>query len=302
MRIPEETRAASTGERLGDRTRLGPVHLIVTDLERSIGFYRRSIGLIVHDRKDGEGRARLGAGGEDLVVLIEDRDARQPGADAGLYHFALLHPSREALARAAQRLAATRTPISGASDHGFSEAIYLADPDGIGIELYADRSREEWPPLDELGGQVAPQPLDLRGLLAMVGEEEPSPETDRGLLVGHVHLHVGDIEAARAFYRDVIGFEETITFANAVFLAAGGYHHHLAFNLWRGSAVPPAPPAGVVGLEHWTILVESAEEVAGVRERAESAGVEHSERDGGLFLRGPDGIGVVVAQGGAGVG
>jgi len=151
--------------------RLGPVHLTVTDLDRSVDFYGRSIGLRPHRRGDGE--AVLGAGGEDLLVLVEQPDARRAGRHAGLYHFALLNPSRLELARAAKRLLATRTPISGASDHNVSEAIYLPDPDGNGIELAADRPRERWGDLSDPTTIGGPMPLDLEDLLAMVDEEEP---------------------------------------------------------------------------------------------------------------------------------
>ena len=119
--------------------RVGAVELTVTDLDRSVGFYESAIGLHVQRREDG--RAALGAGGEDLLVLVEDPDARRAGRHSGLYHFALLHASRLELARAAARLAASRTRITGASDHNISEAIYLDDPDGNGIELAADRGR-----------------------------------------------------------------------------------------------------------------------------------------------------------------
>src|SRR5215213_3060871 len=130
--------------------RVGTVELTVTNLDRSIGFYEHAIGLRLHRREDG--RAALGAGAEDLLVLVEDPTARPAGRHAGLYHFALLHPSREELARAAARLARTRTPIQGASDHGISEAIYLPDPDGNGIELAADRPKDEWPDLSVMSG------------------------------------------------------------------------------------------------------------------------------------------------------
>jgi catechol 2,3-dioxygenase len=283
---------ARPGARLSAATRLGPVHLVVTDLERSISFYERSIGLRVEERH--ERSARLGAGGEGLVVLLENRNAPAAGAHAGIYHFALLHPSRAELARAAARLARTRTAITGASDHGFSEAIYLPDPDGIGIELYADRPRAEWPPLDRID-RIAPQPLDLEGLLRSADIEQEDEGADRGLVVGHVHLHVGDIEASRRFYCDFVGFDEQIVLPNAVFVSAGGYHHHLAFNLWRGSAVPPAPH-GAVGLDHWTILVGGSDELAAIADRARAAGMEVGERsDEELSLRGPDGIGLHVA-------
>ena len=184
--------------------------------------------------------------------------------------------------------------ITGASDHGFSEAIYLPDPDGIGIELYADRSRQEWPPLDRID-RIAPQPLDLEGLLEAADDERAEDGADPRLMVGHLHLHVGDIEAARGFYGGVIGFEEQIVMPSAVFVSAGGYHHHLAFNLWRGGLVPPAP-RGAIGLERWTILVGTSEELVTVAERALAAGVKpERSTDGELGLRAPDGIAVVMA-------
>ena len=283
----------STSEALSPSTRLGPVQLAVTDLERSTGFYDEAIGLSVHRREDGG--VALGAGGEDLLVLHEEPDAVPAGdGQAGLYHFALLHPSRRELAAAAQRLARTETPIQGASDHKFSEAIYLPDPDGNGIELYADRPREQWPdPLEALppGG---PLPLDLQGLLELVSDGEPRAQADPGLVVGHIHLHVGAIEDALAFYRDVIGFEPMILLPSAAFVSAGGYHHHLGLNTWRGRGVGPAP-GGTVGLRRWTILLPDEAEVERVRARVLDGGLEYEERPGGFLVRDPWGIPLLVA-------
>ena len=245
--------------------RLGDVALTVADLDRSIGFYQDALGLQVHRREDRV--AALGAGGEDLVVLVEEPGAQTAGRHAGLYHYALLYPSREELARAALRLAFRRTPLQGASDHGTHEAIYLADPDGNGIELAADRPRSEWPDLRYLHG---PQPLDTDGLLGLVAGEDLRRHTGEGLAMGHLHLHVGDVEKGLAFYRDVLGFELMTRLPSAAFVSAGGYHHHLAFNVWRGANVPPAPP-GTVGLRHWTVVLPSAEDVAAVHGRAGDA-------------------------------
>jgi catechol 2,3-dioxygenase len=278
---------------LSPSTRLGPVHLVVTDLERSSDFYGEAIGLGVQGRENGS--AALGAGGEDLLVLHEEPAAsRASGGRAGLYHFALLHPSRLELARAAQRLAATSTPIQGASDHKFSEAIYLPDPDGNGIELYADRPRDQWPePLEALppGG---PLPLDLQGLLELASDGEPRRRADPGLLVGHIHLHVGAIEDALGFYRDVVGFEPMILLPSAAFVSAGGYHHHLGLNTWRGQGVGPAP-GGTVGLRRWTILLPDEADVERVRSRVVGAGLEHEERPGGFLVHDPWGIPLLVA-------
>jgi catechol 2,3-dioxygenase len=263
--------------------RLGTVHLAVTDLDRSIAFYEDAIGLRLH-RREGS-TAAMGVEEEDLLVLYEEPEARRAGRHAGLYHYALLFPSREELARAALRLAATRTRIQGASDHGTHEAIYLPDPDGNGIELAADRPRERWPQTMEYAG--GPHPLDLDGLLAVVAGEEPRGEAGPGLAIGHVHLHVGDLEQGLGFYRDVLGFESTALIPGAAaFVAAGGYHHHLGFNVWRGEGVPPAPP-GRVGLRHWTVVLEEQEQVAAVGERARAAGIATEEHERGFLVRDP---------------
>jgi catechol 2,3-dioxygenase len=263
--------------------RLGPVHLVVADLDRALAWYERSLGLHVHCRE--AGTAALGAGGEDVVVLHEDPAARPPGRHAGLYHYALLFPSRAELARAAVRLAETRTPIQGASDHGTHEAIYLPDADGIGIELAADRPREQWPtPEEEFSG--GPAPLAFPALLATVTGEAPTAQVEPGLAVGHVHLHVGDVERGLAFYRDVIGFEVWAQLPSAAFVAAGGYHHHLGFNVWRGRGVGPAP-AHTLGLERWTVVLERPAEVAAVRARVVAAGIAVEDDADGFRVRDP---------------
>jgi len=285
--LPEETTQAPV---LPDDLRLGPVQLKVTDLDRSIDFYERAIGLQVSSREDG--RAMLGAGDEDLLILCEEPGARPAGRHAGLYHFALLHPSRRELARAVQRLAASGTPIQGASDHGISEAIYLPDPDGNGIELAADRPRERWGDLRD-PTTIGPAPLDLEELLATVDGEEPTAHADPGLRVGHLHLHVGDVEEGLAFYRDLVGFEVMTHFGTAAFVAAGGYHHHLGFNTWRGEGVPAAPE-DAVGLDRWTVLLDE-ESLAALRERFERAGVEVEALDGGLLVRDPWGTATLFA-------
>jgi catechol 2,3-dioxygenase len=274
--------------------RLGAVHLTVTDLNRSVAFYENSIGLRLH-RHEG-GVAAMGVGEEDLLVLYEEPNARRAGRHAGLYHYALLFTSRKELAHAALRLAATQTPIQGASDHGTHEAIYLPDPDGNGIELAADRPRERWPkPLNYTGG---PHPLDLDDLLTTVAGDEPRGEAGSGLVVGLVHLHVGDLERGLSFYCDVLGFE-LMTFipGAAAFVSAGGYHHHLGFNIWRGEGVPPVPE-GRVGLRPWTVMLGDPEEVAAVRERVLAASMATEEREGGFLVRDPWGIAVlfVTAQ------
>ena len=265
--------------------RLGAVHLTVTDLDRSVGFYVRNIGLREHWREGSV--AALGVGGEDLLLLYEERGARRAGRHAGLYHFALLHPSREELARTAVRLGTTGTHVQGASDHGISEAIYLPDPDGNGIELYADRPREVWPDLSNPPWSGGPDPLDMEALLSTVAGERPRTEIGEGLVVGHVHLHVGDLDRGLAFYRGVLGFD-LMTFLPdaAAFVSAGGYHHHLGFNVWRGRGVGPAPE-GTVGLRHWTVLLPETGDVTDLRDRVLAAGIEAGDHDGGFVVRDP---------------
>jgi catechol 2,3-dioxygenase len=263
--------------------RLGPVDLTVRDLDRSVGWYQESLGLTLHDRAGD--RAELGDGGDAVLVLHEDPQAGPAGRHAGLYHYALLFATREELARAALRLAASRTPIQGASDHGTHEAIYLPDPDGNGIELAADRPREQWPSWDEQfrGG---PQPLDFTALLDTVAGQAPGPAVEPGLQVGHLHLHVGDVPAALAFYRDVIGFDVTADMGTAGFLSAGGYHHHLGVNVWRGRGVGPGR-AHTAGLRHWHAVLPEAADVAAVRARAEANGAPVEDRPGGFLVLDP---------------
>ena len=288
--MTSETQTQTTAPVLPASLRMGAVELTVTDLDRSVHFYETSIGLRLHGREGN--RAALGAGGEDLLVLVEDPDARPAGRHSGLYHFALLHPSRLELARAAARLAVTRTRISGASDHNISEAIYLPDPDDNGIELAADRGRETWGDISDptvLGG---PAPLDLAGLMSLVEGEQPQPHVAPETIVGHVHLHIGDLDRSLAFYRDVIGFEVMTLLDSAAFVAAGGYHHHLGLNIWRGRGAPPVP-AGVVGLRHWTIVLP-ADEVAALTQRVIAAGAPYEDSRAGLVVHDPWNITLLV--------
>jgi catechol 2,3-dioxygenase len=291
--MTETTTQTPAGARLADSTRLGAVALQVTELERSIDFYTRVVGLQLQAR---EGRtAALHAGGEAIVTLHEEPAARQPHREAGLYHFALLYPSREELARVARRVAETRTRIDGASDHRTHEAIYLPDPDGIGVELAADRPREQWPRLDD--GEFyshGPQPLDVRALFATIEQEPTSALADPALRVGHVHIHVGELDASTRFYRDGLGFAVMAQMPHAVFVSAGGYHHHVAYNLWRGPSVPPYSP-DTVGLINWTLETADGAEREAVRARLQALGTAVETReDGALLARDPAAIAVAI--------
>lgn len=269
------------GERRGilpDGLRLGTVHLKVADIGRAVDFYERVVGM--QARELGGGATGLSAGAEDLLVLHELPGARRFSRRSGLYHVALLFPTREELARVAQRISLANSPIDGASDHGTHEAIYLPDPDGNGLELAWDRSRELWPDLTEMT-TIAPQPLDTAGLFNIISGREPLGQAETGLAVGHVHLHVGAIEDSLAFYRDALGFDLVARMPSAAFVSAGGYHHHLAFNVWQGLGAPPAPE-DAAGLDHWTIEMPTAEEVAAARERLIRAGAQAQEVEAGF--------------------
>ena len=271
---------------LPDALRLGPAHLTVSALDGSIAFYERSLGLQLHDR-DGD-VARLGVGGEDLLVLVEQPGAAPGGRHAGLFHFALLFPTRRELARAVTRLAAAHTRIEGTADHGVSEAIYLRDPDDNGIELYADRPRERWPPPRTAGERVEMYTiaLDMKDLMATIEGEDVVAQAGPGLVMGHLHLHVGDVEQGLAFYRDVLGFEVMVNLGSAAFVSAGGYHHHLGFNVWLGRDVTPRPPH-TAGLREWTVVLAERGQVAAVRARVEAAGLVVEDHAGGVLVRDP---------------
>jgi catechol 2,3-dioxygenase len=275
-------------------TTIGSVHLTVADLDRSLRFYQEALGFQVRQRA-GE-TARLGAGGpNDLLVLSERPGARPARRTTGLYHFAVLVPSRLELARSLRRLAETRTPLQGFSDHLVSEAIYLADPDGNGIEIYRDRPREEWP---RRNGQIqmATDPLDLDGVLAELEHETElwaglRPETT----IGHIHLHVADLAAAQAFYHGVLGFDLIQRLAgSADFVSAGGYHHHIGYNTWAGVGAPPPPP-DAAGLRFFVVRLPNDAELARAADRVRKAGLPLEQTEAGLLTRDPSQNGVVLA-------
>lgn len=227
---------------------IGSVELAVADLERSRRFYTEAIGL---EQVAGDPHA-LGAGGRTLVVLREvEPGSPAPPSSTGLFHLAILHPSRPELARALRRLVDAGGGLDGASDHAVSEALYLHDPDFNGIELYRDRPRDQWPESDDGVGMVT-LPLDVQALFDEAGAPDSRP-TDPDTIMGHVHLKVSDLERSVAFYTDTLGMGVRARYGTqAAFLAYGGYHHHLGLNTWQSQGGDP-PPAGSAGLEHFTI-------------------------------------------------
>jgi catechol 2,3-dioxygenase len=229
------------------------VRLDVADLSRSAEFYERVLGLPLISRE--QDSALLGADAQHPA--LELRALAEPTAltphSTGLFHVAWLHPSRAALAETVRRVAGARWPIDGASDHGVSEALYLSDPDGLGIEIYADRPRETWQrPPGGHGVVMVTLALDIDDLLAQA-PAAPSESVAPGTSIGHVHLKVADVPQATAFYRDVLGFEEQALLPSAAFLSAGGYHHHIGLNSWQSAGAsassPNAPGLREIGFE-----------------------------------------------------
>lgn len=279
---------------ISPQTRIGCVHLTVGDLTRQVEYYERRIGLRARSR---DGAAQLGAGGEALLTLWENRQATRPRRTTGLFHFAILLPSRPWLARTLAHLIRTETPIAGASDHGVSEALYLSDPEGNGIEIYRDRPREEWPREGD-GYRMKTDPLDGAGLLAEAGDApDRGGELPSETRMGHIHLHVRAIDEARQFYVGVLGFQETARMGtSALFVSAGGYHHHVGLNTWNGAGAP-APPSGSQGLRRYEMVLPDETEIDRVASRLRGAGITMERGDEGLETADPSGNRIVLRRG-----
>lgn len=271
---------------LNPATTIGAVQLTVTDLDRSIDFYRRVIGFHLHERSDGQ--ANLGAGGSTLLQLVENSAARQVTHHSGLYHFAVLTPSRPALGQVLRRIVDAQVRLGG-SDHSVSEALYFDDPDGNGIEVYRDRPRSEWA-YAEGKPVLGNAPLDYRGILGEADDSEDG--LDPATVIGHVHLHVGDLASAMNFYLRTVGFDLIMTWQGAAFYSAGGYHHHLATNTWAGVGAPPQPE-DAVGLRHYEIVLTGEDERSRLLQRFDDAGLAYKSRADAIFVRDPAQNGVL---------
>ncbi|MBL8046321.1 MAG: VOC family protein [Anaerolineales bacterium] len=263
---------------------LGPVHLNVTNLPRSVEFYQQALGFRVHRQENNT--AYLGAGRTDLLTLTERPTAKRAPRTTGLYHFAILTPSRFELAQSLHRLAETRTPVQGFSDHLVSEAIYLGDPDGHGIEIYRDRPRTDW--VDAAGNfRMGSEPLDIDGILAELGEEPPAwSGLHANTVLGHMHLHVRHVPEAVRFYRDVLGFDVMAEWNGAAFVSAGGYHHHLGLNTWGTLNAPPPPPESI-SLRSFIITLPTTADLAQVHSRVLAAGLSVEPQTNGWLVRDP---------------
>jgi catechol 2,3-dioxygenase len=275
-------------------TGVGEVRLTVSDLARSRDFYERALGLRATEQDDGT--LALGVDGEaPLIELTGDAAAPpRPRRTTGLFHLAVLLPTRRDLAVAIRRLVEARIPLDGASDHLVSEALYLHDPDGNGIEIYRDRPRVEWPHVDG-SLEMATLPLDLEDIIT---ELPPAGAKDAvappGTRMGHVHLQVSDLDEAEAFYSGVLGFDVMVKgYAGALFVSAGGYHHHIGLNTWQ-SLGAGAPPPGAIGLRSFEVVLPDSDELERVLARVREAGITAERSNGGAVVQDPSGNAVHV--------
>jgi catechol 2,3-dioxygenase len=277
-------------------TSMGAVRLTVADLHGVRDFYRDAIGL--NELSSENGTVHLGAGDRSIIELVGEPEAPpRPRGTSGLFHLAILVPGRLDLARALQRVAEAGWRLSGASDHLVSEALYLSDPEGNGIELYRDRPREQWPVRNGVL-QMDTLPLDLEGVLSELRREHANAGVPAEARIGHVHLNVGDLTAAEAFYSGALGFDVTVRgYPGALFVSAGGYHHHLGLNTWAGKGAPPPPP-GSRGLREFEIELPSPESLAAEEDRLREAGFEPAQNGDRVRVTDPSGNGVLLSAAG----
>jgi catechol 2,3-dioxygenase len=280
--------------RIHPDTTVGTVRLTVSDLSRSRDFYQRAVGLRSWETESGA----LAFGVTDGPALIKlHGDPAAPALDrraTGLYHLAVLFPSRADLGFALARLADARWPLDGASDHLVSEALYLSDPDGNGIELYRDRPREEWPRVNG-GLAMDTLPLSLESVLGeLAGTSELQRPAPVGTRIGHVHLQVSNLREAEQFYSGVLGFDVTVRgYPGALFVSAGEYHHHIGLNTWHSAGAAPPPP-GAIGLRTYEIVLPDGQELDRVLQRVRAAGIAVRPDGEGSLIRDPSGNGVVL--------
>ena len=279
-------------ETIDAQTQIGTVSLHVSDFNRSLPYYTQNIGL--HLLSQEGNKAILGTAERPLLELVASPGATLPRGTTGLYHFALLVPSRLELAKTLKNLVDTETPLGGFSDHSVSEAIYLSDPDGNGIEIYRDRQRDEWP-MQNGRLQMNTLPLDLQNLMGELSGRSPQWQgIHPGTKMGHIHLHIRDLDEAENFYSAVLGFERMMRYGSAAgFVSAGGYHHHIGLNTWAGKGAPP-PADGAVGLRHFEIILPSDSALAAVHKRLKAHNIATRRADHGLILQDPSQNGILI--------
>jgi catechol 2,3-dioxygenase len=291
----QQTRATA----IHPATEVGALGLTVADLGRSLAFYTGPIGLRVLEQSGSS--ATLGVPGNPILMLRE-----QPGVRSwprggrsytGLYHFALLLPTRADLGRWLAHWLRSDMPMPGQGDHLVSEALYLEDPDGHGIEVYRDRPRDEWQWSD---GRVrmASDPIDIRGLLQEAERSgEPWSGMPAGTKLGHIHLQVRDIPETARFYRDVLGFDIVAEMPTALFMSAGGYHHHIGANVWHSRGSGPVPDDSV-NLRFFTVDLPDVAARTTVLARVEAAGIEVGRAGDAVTVNDPSGITIVLEAAG----
>jgi catechol 2,3-dioxygenase len=280
-------------DRLPAGTHVGAVHLQIGDLQRSVEYYTHVLGLEVLERVDG--RALLGVASTGrLIAELNEKRGISPAPRAGrfgLFHFAILLPDRAALGRFAARVVGGNV-LAGMADHAVSEALYLTDPDGLGIEVYADRPRDTWRYRgDEV--HMVTEPLDLRDVIA-AGEGRDWDRAPAGTIIGHVHLHVGDLAESERFYHAALGLDKTVwSYPGALFLSAGGYHHHLGTNTWSPG---PSPAADEAQLLEWELVVPTPDDAEAAAHRLTAAGYAATRNNTGLQVPDPWGTRLCVVH------
>jgi len=265
-------------------THIGLVTLRVANLERSLKFYQGVLGFRVIERTPGS--ASLGT--EDGPPILELHEVpvalHAPPRSTGLFHAAIVLPSRAALGQALMRMIAAQSHL-GQADHGVSEGFHIADPDGNGLEIYRDRPRESWQWQDGTV-KMTVDPVDVRGVLAEGQQAAPSDLLPAGTRIGHVHLKVADLAEAEHFYHNVLGFDVTARMPGAVFVSAGGYHHNIGLNTWQSRGAAPAPE-NTAGLESFTIALPDREALAEVQARLAAFGIHIHEQGADILVADP---------------
>ncbi|MRN52584.1 VOC family protein [Paenibacillus monticola] len=270
---------------------IGLVQIRVSNLERSLAFYQNIVGLSILRQAGRE--VEMTADGQNVLLIlreIENAKVLRRNSVAGLYHFAILVPNRPSLGLVMRNLIATGIHV-GQGDHLVSEALYIQDPDNNGIEIYRDRPRDTWEHDTEGHVKMATDPVDVDGLMA-ASAGLPWNGLPAGTVMGHVHFHVGDLGQAKVFYVDLLGFELTAHYGDAaMFISAGGYHHHIGLNIWAGQGAPAAP-VDAAGIDYFTLLLPNEEERTAVVERVRQAGYAVEDIGGVPAFRDPWNIGI----------